>query len=98
MELIPTEIPLIHIMIRKSEYTEAMFHTAAPIPLILCPRQKVIPAIAMNLIIDKNTTIFLPIIIRICSPSTFVVALDLSFVCVGIIVCYFYFAVCQLLS
>jgi hypothetical protein len=63
-----------------------MFHATAPISLILSPRQKIVPAIAIDLIINKTPSIPLPALVMILPPATFNPLLHLALIHVTIFI------------
>ena len=98
MEIILTETALIDIIIGELEYADSVFHATSPIPFIFGPSKKVIPSIAMYLIVNKYPIILLPIAIIVCPPPIFLIFWNLPFIVITIIVSNFDVSVCPLLS
>ena len=98
MEVILTETALIDVIIGELEYADSVFHATAPIPFIFGPSKKVIPSIAMYLIVNKYPIILLPITIIVCPPPIFLIFWNLPFIVITIIVSNFDVSVCQFLS
>jgi hypothetical protein len=55
VQIVIAETALIQIFVCKCEDTNAMLHPTAPISLVFCSREEVVPAVAIDLIIDEAT-------------------------------------------
>lgn len=97
MQIILAETPFVYISICKFENADPVFHPTTPIAFIVSPRQKIISSIPMNLVFNKASWIFFPVVVEICPPAVLFTIFHFSLVDITITICYFKFAITQLL-
>ena len=65
-----------------------MFHATAPVALVLCSWEKIVPPVAMYLVINKAASIFLAALVGVLPPAIFDTLLHLSLVHIPISIFY----------
>lgn len=98
MKVISAKAPFIGVTVGKLEYSYAMLHATAPIPFVLGPRQEIIPAVPVDLVISENAGVPFPIVIVISPPAVLLMVLHLAFIIIAIAVSDLRVAVSQNLS
>lgn len=86
VEIVFGKASFVNIFIAKFQDSDAMFHTTAPVAFVLCSREEIISPIAIYLIINEATRVFLTWLIVVNTPSIFDALFHLSLVYISILV------------
>lgn len=97
VEVVFGKLAFVCVFIAEFEDANTMFHAAAPVALILCSGEKVVPSIAMNLVINKAPGIFLAALVGVLPPAVFDTLFHLPLVHITISIFYAIFILPQLL-
>lgn len=84
MQIIFAETSFVYIFVGKSQYPDAVLHTAAPVAFIGSSRQEIIASVAINFILYETPAVLLTALIEILPPSAFYAFLHFTFVNVSV--------------
>ena len=97
MEIVFGKLPLVGIFVTEFEDADTVFHAAAPVALILGSREKVVPSISINFIINETSNIFLAALVCVLPPPVFDALLHLPLIHIAISIFNAVFILPQLL-